>query len=109
MERTGRMPNMIQAGTYSAVLQYLKAIEAAGTDETEAVAAKLHEMPVDDVFAQGGKVGPNGRMFHDMYLMEVKAPDASTGRLGLLQRPGDHSRRRGLHRPGRERLPARHG
>ena len=79
MERTGRMPNMIQAGTYSAVTQYLKAIEAAGTDETEAVAAKLHEMPVEDVFARGGTVGPNGRMFYDMYLMEVKAPADSKG------------------------------
>ena len=108
MERTGRMPNMIQAGTYSAVLQYLKAIDAAGTDATEPVAAKLHEMPVDDLFAQGGKVGPNGRMFHDMYLMEVKTPDGEPGRLGLLRRPRDRSRRRGLHRPGRERLPARH-
>jgi branched-chain amino acid transport system substrate-binding protein len=74
MERTGRMPNMTHAGTYSAVLQYLKAIEAAGTDETEAVAAKLHEMPVEDVFGQGGHVAPNGRMIHDMYLLEVKAP-----------------------------------
>jgi branched-chain amino acid transport system substrate-binding protein len=79
MERAGRMPNMIQAGTYSAVTQYLKAIEAAGTDETEAVAAKLHEMPVEDVFARGGTVGPNGRMFTDVYLMEVKSPDESQG------------------------------
>jgi len=79
LERTGRMPNMNQAGTYSAVLQYLKAIQAAGTDETEAVAAKLHEMPVDDVFARGGTVGPNGRMFYDMYLMEVKKPEDSKG------------------------------
>lgn len=78
MERTGRMPNMVQAGTYSAVLQYLKAIEAAGTDETEAVAAKLHEMPVNDLFATDGKVGANGRMFYDLYLMEVKAPGDST-------------------------------
>jgi branched-chain amino acid transport system substrate-binding protein len=70
---------MVHAGTYSAVLQYLKAIEAAGTDATEPVAAKLHEMPVDDLFAQGGTVGPNGRMFHDMYLMEVKKPEASQG------------------------------
>jgi branched-chain amino acid transport system substrate-binding protein len=79
MERAGRMPNMIQAGTYSAVTQYLKAIEAAGTDETEAVAAKLHEMPVEDVFARSGTVGPNGRMFTDVYLMEVKSPDESQG------------------------------
>ncbi len=79
MERTGRMPNMTHAGTYSAVTQYLKAIEAAGTDETEAVAAKLHEMPVEDAFSRGGTVGPNGRMFTDVYLMEVKSPDESQG------------------------------
>jgi len=76
-DRTGRMPNMIQAGTYSAVMQYLKAIDKAGTDETEAVAKVLHEMPVDDIFAQGGTVGANGRMIHDMYLMEVKKPSES--------------------------------
>ncbi|MCV2447594.1 ABC transporter substrate-binding protein [Paracoccus sp. DMF] len=73
-ERTGVMPNMVHAGTYSAVTQYLKAIQEAGTDETEAVAKKLHEMPVDDIFAQGGKVGANGRLIKDAYLMEVKAP-----------------------------------
>ncbi|MBB2973682.1 ABC transporter substrate-binding protein [Mesorhizobium sp. RMAD-H1] len=76
-ERTGRMPNMVQAGTYSAVTQYLKAIQAAGTDESEAVAKKLHEMPAEDVFARGGKVQANGRMVYDMYLMEVKKPEES--------------------------------
>ncbi|SCW86594.1 amino acid/amide ABC transporter substrate-binding protein, HAAT family [Rhizobium mongolense subsp. loessense] len=76
-DRTGKMPNMIHAGTYSAVLQYLKAIQKAGTDETEAVAKQLHEMPVDDVFGRGGTVGPNGRMIHDMYLLQVKKPDES--------------------------------
>lgn len=76
-ERTGAMPNMVHAGTYSAVTSYLKAIEAAGTDETEAVAAKLHELPINDVFAKNGKVGPNGRMIHDVYLMEVKKPGES--------------------------------
>ena len=78
MKRTGRMPNMIQAGTYSAVTQYLKAVKAAGTDATEAVAKGLHEMPVDDFFGKGGKVQPTGRMVHDMYLFEVKKPDEST-------------------------------
>ena len=76
-KRTGRMPNMIQAGTYSATLQYLKAVKAAGTKETEAVSKKLHEMPVDDDFAQGGKVLANGRMVHDLYLFEVKKPSES--------------------------------
>ena len=76
-KRTGRMPNMIQAGTYSATLQYLKAVKAAGTKDTEAVSKKLHEMPVDDDFAQGGKVLANGRMVHDLYLFEVKKPSES--------------------------------
>ncbi|MGB3901414.1 MAG: ABC transporter substrate-binding protein [Mesorhizobium sp.] len=76
-ERTKRMPNMIQAGTYSAVLQYLKAIDKAGTDETEAVAKELHSMPVNDVFTENGKVQSDGNMVHDMYLYQVKKPDES--------------------------------
>ncbi len=78
-ERTGRMPNMVQAGTYSGVLHYLKAIKEAGTDETEAVAAKMREMPVSDAFAENGRVGPNGRMISDVYLMQVKSPADSKG------------------------------
>ena len=54
-KRTGRMPSMIQAGTYSATLQYLKAVKAAGTKDSDAVARKLKELPVDDVFAQGAR------------------------------------------------------
>ncbi|NNG69944.1 ABC transporter substrate-binding protein [Rhizobium laguerreae] len=75
--RTGKMPNMIHTGTYSAVTQYLKAVQKAGTDETEAVAKQLHELPVDDVFGRGGTVGANGRMIHDMYLLQVKKPAES--------------------------------
>src|ERR1700689_2159577 len=77
MKRTGRMPNMIQAGTYSATLQYLKAVKAAGTKDSDAVVRKLKELPVDDMFAQGGKVQANGRMVHDLYLFEVKKPSES--------------------------------
>ncbi|MEI4488154.1 ABC transporter substrate-binding protein [Frigidibacter sp. MR17.14] len=73
-ERTGAMPNMIHAGTYSAVLSYLKAVEAAGTDDSDAVAAKLHELPVKDVFAEDAHVGANGRLIKDVYLMRVKKP-----------------------------------
>jgi len=76
-KRTNRMPNMIQVGTYSAVLQYLKAIDKAGTDETEAVAKQLHEMPVNDVFTENGKVQADGNMVHDMYLYQVKKPEES--------------------------------
>jgi branched-chain amino acid transport system substrate-binding protein len=74
--RTGRMPSMIHAGTYSATLQYLKAVKAAGTKDSAAVAKKLKELPVDDAFAQG-KVLENGRMVHDLYLFEVKKPSES--------------------------------
>jgi branched-chain amino acid transport system substrate-binding protein len=75
-KRTGRMPSMIHAGTYSATLSYLKAVKAAGTKDSEAVVKKLKELPVDDAFAQG-KVLANGRMVHDMYLFEVKSPAES--------------------------------
>ncbi|KRW96820.1 ABC transporter substrate-binding protein [Paracoccus sp. MKU1] len=77
--KAGVYPNMIHAGTYSAVLQYLKAIEAAGTDDADAVAAKLHELPVNDSFASNGAVWPNGRMVSDVYLLEVKAPSDMKG------------------------------
>ena len=76
-KRTQRMPNMIQAGTYSSTLSYLKAVKAAGTKDSDAVVKKLKELPVDDVFAQGGKVLANGRMVKDLYLFEVKKPSES--------------------------------
>jgi branched-chain amino acid transport system substrate-binding protein len=75
-KRTGWMPSMIHAGTYSATLSYLKAVKAAGTKDSEAVTKKLKELPVDDAFAKG-KVLANGRMVHDMYLFEVKKPSES--------------------------------
>ena len=76
IKRTGHMPSMIHAGTYSAVLSYLKAVKAAGGKDSEAVASKLKELPIDDAFAQG-KVLANGRMVHDLYLFEVKKPSES--------------------------------
>jgi len=75
-KRTGRMPNMIQAGTYSSTLSYLKAVKAAGSKDADLVAKKLKELPVDDAFAKG-KVLANGRMVHDVYLFEVKKPSES--------------------------------
>ncbi|MBP0440234.1 ABC transporter substrate-binding protein [Tianweitania sediminis] len=76
-ERTNAMPNMVHAGTYSAVLSYLKAVDQAKSDDADTVAKTLKAMSIDDVFGQGGKVGPNGRMIHDMYLMQVKKPGES--------------------------------
>jgi branched-chain amino acid transport system substrate-binding protein len=71
------MPSMIHAGTYSATLQYLKAVKAAGTKDSDAVAKKLKELPVNDAFTDNGKVLANGRMVHDLYLFEVKKPSES--------------------------------
>ena len=76
-KRTSRMPNMIQAGTYSATLSYLKAVKAAGSKDPDAVTAKLHSEPVNDATVKNGKVMANGRMVHDMYLLEVKKPEES--------------------------------
>jgi branched-chain amino acid transport system substrate-binding protein len=76
-KKTGRMPNMVQAGTYSTVMSYLKAVKAAGTKDTETVVKKLKELPVDDVFTAKGKVLANGRMVTDLFLFEVKKPSES--------------------------------
>ena len=76
-KRTGRMPNMIQAGTYSATLQYLKAVKAAGTKDADAVVKQLKELPVNDAFTSNGRVLANGRMVSDLYLFQVKKPSES--------------------------------
>jgi branched-chain amino acid transport system substrate-binding protein len=76
-KRIGRMPNMVHAGVYSATLQYLKAVKAAGTKDADAVAKKLKELPVDDAFTSHGHVQANGRMVSDLYLFQVKKPSES--------------------------------
>jgi len=76
-ERAKRMPTMVQAGVYSEVWHYLAAVKAAGTDGADAVMAKMREMPVDDFFARGGRIGPDGLHRHDMYLAQVKSPEES--------------------------------
>jgi len=78
-ERMKRMPHMGDAGDYSSTMHYLKAIQAAGTDEAQAVMAKMREMPVNDFFAKGGRIREDGRMVHDMYVYEVKKPAESKG------------------------------
>ena len=75
----GTVPSQYQAGIYSAVRHYLKAIEAAGTDEAMAVAAKMRALPVNDVFTKNGVVRADGRHVHDLYLVEVKKPEESKG------------------------------
>ncbi|WP_234684819.1 ABC transporter substrate-binding protein [Bradyrhizobium monzae] len=71
------MPTMTQAGVYSAVRHYLRAVEAAQTDEGQAVMSKMKELPVNDIFSRNGRVREDGLMLHDMYLVEVKQPSES--------------------------------
>lgn len=81
MERSGGvLPNMLTAGTYASVLHYLKAIEAAGTDEGKAVSVKMKTMPVTDFYNKNVAIRQDGRVMHAMYLMRVKAPAESSGK-----------------------------
>jgi branched-chain amino acid transport system substrate-binding protein len=76
-EKKSRQPTMVQAGDYSAVTHYLEAIKAAGTDDTQAVMAKMKATPINDFFAKNGQIRVDGRMVHDMYLAQVKKPEES--------------------------------
>lgn len=78
-KKFGRMPTMTQAGIYSAVRHYLRAVQAANSDDGLAVSAKMRELPVSDAFASG-KVRADGQFVHDMYLVRVKTPAASSRR-----------------------------
>ena len=80
MERMKRVPSGVQAGTYSSVTHYLKAVKAAGTTDAAAVIKIMKETPINDMFAKNGKIREDGRMVHDMYLFEVKKPSESKGR-----------------------------
>jgi branched-chain amino acid transport system substrate-binding protein len=73
----GNMPTMVQAGVYSSVLHYLKAVEAAKTDDGPKVIAKMKELPTDDPLFGKGRVRQDGRKIHDAYLFEVKKPGES--------------------------------
>jgi len=73
----GRKPNSNHAAVYSSTMHYLKAVQAAGTDDTAAVMKKMRETPINDMFAKGGKLREDGRMVHDMYLFQVKTPAES--------------------------------
>lgn len=76
-KRHGAMPTMVQAGVYSSVSHYLKAVRAAGTDEPKAVVAKMREMPVNDMFTTNGRLREDHVMVHDMFLARVKSPAES--------------------------------
>jgi branched-chain amino acid transport system substrate-binding protein len=92
-----RLPSMLTAGVYSSTLHYLKAVQAAGTDDAKAVMAKMREMPVNDVMTKNGKLREDGRLIRDMYLFEVKSPAESKGKDDIYKLiatvPGDEAYR----------------
>lgn len=79
----GKMPTMFQASVYSAVMHYLKAIDAAGTDEAKAVMAQMRKTPINDFMTHDGRIREDGRVIRDLYLMQVKTPQESKGEWDL--------------------------
>jgi len=77
LESAKRMPEQTDAGDYSSTLHYLRAVKAAGTDETGVVMKKMRELPINDFFARNGRIREDGLMVHDMYLVEAKKPSES--------------------------------
>ena len=92
-----RLPSMLTAGVYSSTLHYLKAVQAAGTDDAKAVMAKMRELPVNDVMTKNGKLREDGRLVRDMYLFQVKSPAESKGKDDIYKLlatvPGDKAYR----------------
>ena len=92
-----RLPSMLTAGVYSSTLHYLKAVQAAGTDDAKAVMAKMREMPINDVMTKNGKLREDGRLVRDMYLFQVKSPAESKSKDDIYKLvatvPGDQAYR----------------
>ena len=76
-EKMKKMPSMLQAGDYSATMHFLNAVKAIGSDDPDKVMEQMKKTPVNDFFAKNGVIRPDGRMVHDMYLMQVKKPSES--------------------------------
>lgn len=94
-ERMGSMPTMVHAGIYSAATHYLNAVKETGSDDTATVRAQMAKTPVNDMFAKNGTIREDGRMVHDMYLVQVKTPAESKGEWDLYKVvstiPGDEA------------------
>ena len=87
----GLPPTYIQAGIYSAVAHYLKAIQAAGTDDADKVADQMRKMKINDFMTEDGWIREDGRVMREMYLEEVKLPAKSKYPFDYFKISGDHS------------------
>src|SRR5690606_16728124 len=76
---TGKMPGWVAAGAYSAVSTYLKAVDEVGSDAADKVLEAIRGMEINDMFAHNAKLFPNGRLIHDMHLIEVNSPESMEG------------------------------
>ena len=85
LKRFGRMPNMTQASAWGAVTHYLKSVQAAGTDETGPVLAKMRSMPINDFMTHGGMIRRDGRVMREMYVLKVKSPAQSKSEWDLQE------------------------
>lgn len=85
IDKTKKVPTMIHAGTYGAVMHYLKAVAAAGTVDGPTVATKMREMPVNDFMTRDGTIREDGRLVRDMYLFRVKSPEESKYKFDYYQ------------------------
>jgi branched-chain amino acid transport system substrate-binding protein len=83
--RIRAMPTSAQSGCYSATLHYLKAVRAAGTDETAAVMGAMRALPIEDAFIRGGRLRADGRVLKDLMLGRVKSPAASRGEWDFIE------------------------
>ena len=96
-KRTGKMPGMVPAGIYSSTMSYLNAVKASGSDDAQTVRTQMMATPINDMFAKNGKIRADGRMVHDMYLVQVKTPAESKGEWDLYKIirtiPGDEAYR----------------
>jgi branched-chain amino acid transport system substrate-binding protein len=96
-KRNGKMPTMMQAGNYSAASSYLKAVQQAGTDDTDTVMKTLKSMDINDFMTKHGHIREDGRLIRDMYLFQVKSPQESKGEWDLYNLlatiPGDEAAR----------------
>jgi branched-chain amino acid transport system substrate-binding protein len=96
-KKKDRLPSMLTIGVYSSTLHYLKAVQAAGTDEPKAVMAKMRELPINDAMTKNGKLREDGRVIRDMYLFQVKTPAESKGKDDIYKLiatvPGDQAYR----------------
>ena len=93
IDRAGKGPTMTHIGVYSGIMHYLKSVKEVGDDNADKVADKMREIPVNDIMTENGKVRKDGRMVHDMYVVQVKTPNESSGPWDLVKYlstiPGD--------------------